>query len=187
MIKIGITGSLSSGKTTVSKILSSKKHPLFSADNVVKNLYKKDSFKKLISKKLGIKNKLNLKKMIKEKILKDKSNVKKLENIVHPLVRKEMRKFVKKNINRNQIFFEIPLLIESKLMKNFDIILFVKARKKIRLKRFKLKGGDEKLFHILNNKQFSDQIKMKHCDYIINNEKNIKILKKKLSDILNRI
>lgn len=187
MIKIGITGSLSSGKTTVSKILSSKKHPLFSADNVVKNLYKKDSFKKLVSKKLGIKNYSNIKKIIKEIILKDTSNIKKLENIVHPLVRTEMQKFARKNINKKKVFFEIPLLIESKLMKNFDLILFVKAKKKIRLKRFKLKGGDEKLFHILNNKQLSDRIKMKYSDYVIDNEKNIKILKKKLSDILSRI
>ena len=40
MIKIGITGSLASGKTTASKILSHKRGPLFSADNVVKNLLK---------------------------------------------------------------------------------------------------------------------------------------------------
>ena len=41
MKKIGITGSLASGKTTASKILARKKFPLFSADNEVKKLYKK--------------------------------------------------------------------------------------------------------------------------------------------------
>ena len=39
MIKIGITGSLASGKTTASKIISNKKGPLFSADEIVKKLY----------------------------------------------------------------------------------------------------------------------------------------------------
>ena len=52
MIKIGITGSLASGKTTASKILSNSRGPLFSADRVVKKLYEKKSFRSLISKKL---------------------------------------------------------------------------------------------------------------------------------------
>ena len=55
MIKIGITGSLSSGKTTASKILANKRGPLFSADKAVNQLYKNDAFKSLISKKFDIK------------------------------------------------------------------------------------------------------------------------------------
>ena len=51
MIKIGITGSLASGKTTASKILSHRRGPLFSADKIVNNLYKKNSFIKLLMKK----------------------------------------------------------------------------------------------------------------------------------------
>ena len=51
MIKIGITGSIASGKTTASKILSHKKGPLFSADKIVKNLYKNNNFKKFLKKK----------------------------------------------------------------------------------------------------------------------------------------
>ena len=57
MIKIGITGSLASGKTTASKILSYKRGPLFSADIEVQKLYKSKNFKLLIIKKFGIKNK----------------------------------------------------------------------------------------------------------------------------------
>ena len=48
---------------------------------------------------------------------------------------------------KKNLFYEIPLLIENKLMKYFDIIIFIKAKKKLRLKRFKAKGGDEKLFN----------------------------------------
>ena len=51
MKKIGITGSLASGKTTASKILARGKYPLFSADNEVKKLYKRKSFIGLISNK----------------------------------------------------------------------------------------------------------------------------------------
>ena len=49
-MKIGITGSLASGKTTASKILSTGKGPLFSADQVVKELYLKNYFNKIIRK-----------------------------------------------------------------------------------------------------------------------------------------
>ena len=55
MIKIGITGSVASGKTTASKIIASKQGPLFSADKVVKKLYTQNKFKKLIAKKLNLK------------------------------------------------------------------------------------------------------------------------------------
>ena len=181
MKKIGITGSLASGKSTASKILG-KKGPVFSADNIVKKLY--SHRKKYISKKLKIQSSSNLKSLIKKKISKEKLFFKKLEKVVHPLVRKEMVKFANKHYNKKFIFFEIPLLVESRLMKYFDIIFFIKAKKSLRLKRFKKKGGDRSFFNILNKKQFDDRKKAKHCDHIVVNEKNLNILKKNLLDIL---
>ena len=71
-------------------------------------------------------------------------------------------------------------------MKFFDVIIFVKAKKKFRLKRFKSKGGDYKLFNILNNKQMSVKRKINYCDHVVVNEKNINTLKKKLSVIISR-
>ena len=94
-----------------------------------------------------------------------------------------MKNFIKINNNKPFCFFEIPLLIESKLMKYFDVIILIKANKNIRSKRFQLKGGSEKLFKILNNKQLNDSKKMKYCDHVVVNEKNINVLKKNLLDI----
>ncbi len=71
-------------------------------------------------------------------------------------------------------------------MKFFDIIIFVKAKRSVRLKRFKEKGGSKKLFTILNNKQLSDAKKIKYSDHIIVNENNKKILKNHLLDILEK-
>ena len=184
MIKIGITGSIASGKTTASKILSHNRGPLFNADKEVKKFYKKNDFKKLLMEEFKIKKKANLKKSLKNKILKSKKNIKKLEKIIHPMVRGEMKKFINLHKKKNKTFYEIPLLIESKLSKYFDIIIFIKAKKKIRLKRFKKKGGDSKLFEILNNKQLSDQKKSRFSDHVVENEKNLNILKKTLSDII---
>ena len=183
MKKIGITGSVASGKSTASKYLSFNRGPLFSADDAVKKLYRNKNFKKLISEKLKIKN-VDIIENIKKKIILNKKSFKKLEKIIHPLVRKQMKKFISKNSKKKNLFFEIPLLIESKLMSNFDLIIFIKANKRIRLKRFLLKGGNKRIFEILNNKQLSDKKKIKFCDHVVTNEKNKKLLKKKLSDII---
>ena len=131
MIKIGITGSIASGKTTASKILSYKRGPLFSADKVVKDLYKSKYFKSLIARRFKIKKNNQIKKSLKKLILENKKNIYKLEKIIHPLVRKKMRIFISQNRGKKFLFFEIPLLIESKLMKHFNIIIFIKTKKKI--------------------------------------------------------
>ena len=67
------------------------------------------------------------------------------------------------------------MLVKNKLTKFFDVVIFIKAKKKIRLKRFKKKGASEELFNFLNNKQLSDSIKTKFSDHVIVNEKNINI------------
>ena len=184
MMKIGITGSLSSGKTTASKFLSNKQRPLFSADTAVRDLYRSKSFKSLISKKFGVENNNQIKKSIKKLIIRNRENLKELEKIIHPLVRKKMKKFTSVNKNKKILLYEIPLLIESKLMKLFDVIIFIKSKKKERLRRFILKHGSKKLFEFLNSQQLSDKKKMKFCDHIVVNEKNLKILKKNLSLIM---
>ena len=186
MIKIGITGSLASGKTTASKILSFRRGPLFSADKVVKKLYKNRDFKSLISKKFRIKNNSQLKESLKKLILENKENIKKLERIIHPLVRKKMKDFTTQNKKKKFLFYEIPLLIESKLMKHFNVVVFIKAKKQLRLKRFKSKIGDEKLFKLFDNKQLNDVKKIKFCDYVVVNEKNLNILKKNLLVIISK-
>ena len=186
MIKIGITGSISSGKTTVSKILSKGKGTFFSADKVVKKLYSEIKFKKSLAKKLKFKYNNQFKKTLKKKILEKKKNLDKIEKIVHPFVREEMFNYLKKNINKKTSFFEIPLLIENKLTKYFDKIILIKSSKKVRLKRYISNGGDKKLFNLLNSKQLVESKKMRYCDHIIVNNKSLSILKKNILNILNK-
>ena len=129
-MKVGITGSLASGKTTASKILSAGRGPLFSADAVVKKLYTKNNFKKVVTKKLNLKNSLNIKKLLREKIKEDKSNIKKLEKIIHPLVRKEMHKFIKKNIKKNLFFLKYLFLLKT-ISRIFLILFFTLKQKNL--------------------------------------------------------
>ena len=69
MNKIGITGSLASGKTIASKFLSVGRGPLFSADSVVKRLYANKKFKNIICKKFNIEKPRYLKETLRKKIL----------------------------------------------------------------------------------------------------------------------
>ena len=97
-----------------------------------------------------------------------------------------MKNFTSKNKNKKLLFYEIPLLIESKLMKYFNVIVFIKAKKQLRLKRFLSKKGDKKLFNLLNNKQMNDIKKIKFCDHLVVNERNLNILKMNLLAIISK-
>ena len=186
MIKIGITGSLASGKSTVAKLISRNRYPIFSADEVVKALYKKRDFTNKVKKKFNFKNTKNLKKKIKNLIKKDKKALQKLELIIHPLVRREMRAFMRSKKDIKIKIFEIPLLIESKLTKYFDVILFVGAKKNIRLKRYVAKGGDKKIFTVLEKRQSKPSKKIKISDHVIYNNRSIKNLKKNVKFLINK-
>ena len=104
-MKIGITGSLSSGKSSVAKILSKNNRLLFSADKIVKNLYYNKKFQKRIKRKFNIKNN-NIKREIKNRLLKEEIPLKKLSKMIHPFVRKKMREFYKKNRKKKIIFLK---------------------------------------------------------------------------------
>ena len=179
---VGITGSIASGKTTVAHMLAGRKYPLFNADKAVSNLYKKKNFTKILVKRFKLDGNKKIKDQIKLVLKKNKKNLYKLETIIHPLVRKEMKIFLKKK--NKLLFLEIPLLIESKLKKYFDKVIFVDAKKKIRLKRYLKRNGKQKTFNLLNNRQLSPVIKKKICDYTINNNFSLELLKKNVKNFM---
>ncbi len=181
-MKIGLTGSLSSGKSTAIKYLGKGILPIFSADDEVKKLYKKKNLINKINRKFNIK--IKNKSQLRNLVLLKKIKIKSLEKIIHPLVRLNMRKFIIKNKKRKKLLFEIPLLIESKLTKNFDIIIFLSAKKSIRLKRFIKAGGNKKLFQILDKRQMSPNKKKSYCNYTVENNSSLKNLKKNINQIL---
>jgi dephospho-CoA kinase len=176
MIAIGITGSIASGKSTFAQLIAKNKYPLFSADKIVSDLYKKKKFSKMLAKKFNLSSKKKIKVQIKLIVNENKNKLKILESIIHPFVRKGMNKFLKK---KNKIvIFEIPLLIENKLNKHFNKIVFVDTKKKSRLKRYLKKNGDKNIFNILNKRQLSSIVKKKICDVVVNNNYSLAILEK---------
>ena len=160
MTIIGITGSIASGKSTVARLIAGNKHPLFNADKVVLDLYKDNKFLKLLMKKLKLKDKKKIKQQLKLLIKKNKKTLTILESIIHPFVRKKMNKFLK--IKSKILILEIPLLIENKLHKYFDKIVFVDAQKKLRLKRYLRRNNNQNTFRILNQRQLLSTTKKKN-------------------------
>ena len=183
MIKIGITGSIASGKSTVAKMLSNGKYPIFDADYAVKKIYKKKSFKDKAYKILGVKSKNEVKRIVS----KNPKKLKVTEKIIHPLVKRELKAFTKRNRRKKFLIFEIPLLIESKLMKTYDKIIFVNSKKALRIKRYMKKGKSREIFNLLDKRQLQPVKKIKFCDYVINNNSSLKNLKKNVKIIQNKI
>tara|TARA_B100000575_G_scaffold214030_1_gene174807 strand:+ start:541 stop:1128 length:588 start_codon:yes stop_codon:yes gene_type:complete len=188
MIRVGILGSIGSGKSFIAKLF---KQPVFNADHEVKIIYKKnrECFKNL-KKKLPyfIKSfpirKIELIKAINE----DKRNLSKISSVVHPLVRKKMKIFLRKNKNKKMVILDIPLLIENKLNKKNDILLFIKSNKKNILKRLEKRANfDINILKNLKNNQVDLLKKRKLANYIIDNNFPQNIMRKKIKLLKNKI
>ena len=85
------------------------------------------------------------------------------------------------------MIFEIPLLIESRLMKNFSKIVFVNSKKKIRLKRYLKRGKNKTIFNLLDKRQLSPMKKIKSSNHVINNNNSLEFLKKNVKIIKNNL
>jgi len=188
MIRVGIIGSIGSGKSFISRLFG---YPVFNADDEVKYIYKKnkDCFNKL-KKKLPkfVKSFPIKKKELISSISSNKKNLKIISSIVHPLVRKNMKKFIIRNKKSEMVIFDIPLLIENKLNKKKDIVIFVKSKKYKVLNRLKKRPNfDKKLIRNLKENQLILSKKKKSADYVINNNFSINVMKKKVKQIKNKI
>ena len=188
MIKIGILGDLGSGKSFVAKQFG---FPVFDADNEVRKIYRKNKkcytkLKKAIPEYI-LTFPINKKEIVKS-ILSNQKNLKKIINIVHPIVRSRMNKFIYKNKKKKMIVLDVPLLLENKIEKKNNILVFVDAKKKEIIKNLKKrKNYNLKIIKILKKFQLPLNYKKKKSDFVIKNnfkmqpvKKSVKLLKKKL-------
>ena len=189
MIKIGILGDIGSGKSYVAKNFG---YPVFNADAEVSKLYKKDrkifnKLKKILPKYIYLfpinKNEIS------SAILANRSNLKKIVKIVHLEIKKKMNIFLNKNKNKKIIILDIPLLLENKINKKKDILVFVQSKKLDILRRIKKrKNFNSKLLSKFKNIQLPLDYKKKKAQFVIKNnftKKSVnKSIKKILEDIL---
>ena len=188
MIRVAIIGGIGSGKSFISKLFG---YPVFNADNEVKYIYKSDKlcFNKL-KKKLPnfIKNFPIKKKELALAISSNKKNLKLISSIVHPLVRKRMKKFIIKHKKQKMIVLDIPLLIENKLNKKKDTLIFIQSKNSNVLARLKKRPNfNEKLIRSLKENQVMLSRKRKLAKYVINNNFSINIMKKRVKLVKNKI
>ena len=174
MRRIGILGDIGSGKTYVAKCFG---YPVFNADLEVAKIYKNNRkvFQKLKKELPNYFDSFPLKKKeIIDAILSNKRNLKKIIKIVHYEVRKKMNNFLKKNKHKKFVVLDVPLLLENKINKKKDILIFVQSRKSEVLKRLKKrKNFNNKILNNFKRIQLSLVLKKKKSQFIIkNNFKN---------------
>lgn len=182
MLKIGITGGIGSGKTVVCKLFELLCIPVYYADTEAKRLMHEDKILiSQIKKKFGTniydqKNQLN-KKLLSEIVFKDEIKLKILNSLVHPAVKKDFLRWVKKQKNTPYVIKEAALLFESSSYKQLDKIITVYAPVNLRITR------TIKRDHISKNEvkkrmnaQMNDEAKIKRSDFVIYNDEKTPVI-----------
>jgi len=188
MIRIGILGDIGSGKSFVAKNFG---YPVFNADDEVGKLYRNN-------KKIFIKLRKVLPKYIysfpvnkneiTKAILDNKNNLKKIIKVIHSEIRKKMNIFISKNRNRKIIILDIPLLLENKINKKNDILIFVESKKIDVMRRLsKRKNFNKILFNRFKKIQLPLDYKKQKSHFIIKNYYSKKMIKRDINNILEKI
>tara|TARA_B100000029_G_scaffold269745_2_gene265069 strand:+ start:826 stop:1410 length:585 start_codon:yes stop_codon:yes gene_type:complete len=193
MIKIGITGNIGSGKTTLSNLFKDTAF-IFNADKEAKKHLKKHSVlqKKLVNvfgNQILTGNNLDFKKLANISF-QNKKNQEILNGIVWPEVGMLITSALENLEPKKYQYFivDAALLFEANFQYFFDYIILVTADKNIRLKRaVERKNIDLSQIKKRMALQLSDKEKIKKANFVINNDSDIKNLKKQFNEILKKI
>ena len=186
--KIGITGSIGMGKTTVSSMFKKNGIEVWNADLEVHKLYENGNkgYKKIISVYPQLKGKIEIDRkkltnLIRQKII----DLKKIEKIIHPLLKRSRLNFIKENEKKKIIAFEIPLLYETGANKWLDYVISVYCSKKTQMERlYKRNNFNKDNIKYLLSKQISIKHKNKNADFLINTDQNKMTVEKEVRKII---
>jgi len=181
MRKIGLTGSIGSGKSTVSRIFSSIGVKIYYADNEAKKFlaYKEikdqliDTFGKDI---LGANHEIDRKKLGK-RVFSNQQELLFLNSLIHPLVRSDFESWLRQFMDEEYIIHEAAIIYETGFNENFDAIISVSAPEDMRITRVMERDtvNREDVIRRMEN-QWSDEHKVGMADYVIvNDEQNLLI------------
>ena len=179
MYKIGITGSIGTGKTTIANIFALFKIPIFDADREIKNILKKKEIKQklkniwpLIVKKDQI-DKLKLR----EIIFSNNTEKNKLEKLLYPYLEIELKIFEAANDKKNILVYDVPLIYETKTEKRYDKILLAHCNKEIQRERVLTRDNISiSLFEKILASQLSFDDKIKFKPQVINTKNKFFVL-----------
>ena len=176
MKKIGLTGGIGSGKSTVSKIFKLFGIPVYNSDQISKNILLNNKIvqKKIINvlgEEIVQNNKVNTTK-ISEIIFQNKKKLDAVNTILHDEVKKDFNHWLFKQ-KGSYIIKESAIIFEAKIESTFDKIILVKSCENTRIKRIMERDKKNKklILSIIKN-QYSNTFLSKNADYIINNNSN---------------
>ena len=176
MKKIGITGTIASGKTSVSISLKRRGMPVFNADNYSKIALHQGSqcYARLIeilgSSVLDDNQDIDPHQMA-EIIFNDEEKRRAVNEAVHPFVKEGMRKFFASHADRPLVFAEVPLLFESHWEKEFDAVCVITCAKEEALKRMmKDRGYTKKEAERRYASQIDPEKQKAMADYVLIND-----------------
>lgn len=176
MIKVGLTGSIGMGKSTVASMFKKLGYPVQNADDIVHQLYSDIAVKPIqkIFPSAVVDGQIDRTKLAKL-VVADAKKFKQLETIVHPLVRVEEQNFFNQAEKSGAKFavIDIPLLFETDSEDRFDVIIVVSADLQVQRKRvLSREGMTEKLFKTILDKQMPDHEKRDRAHIIIDTNKS---------------
>lgn len=175
MKKIGLTGGIGSGKSTVAEIFSRLGIPVFVSDRIAADLQENDEAVKegiiaIFGALIYSDGKLNRKKVA-ELVFADKKTLGQLNAVVHPAVQKAFEKFCDENNQAQFVVKESAILFEIGDDKNLDGMIVVAAPGELRIKRVMLRDGveEEVVLQRIKN-QMKQEEKVKQANYVIIND-----------------
>ncbi len=179
-LKIGLTGGIGSGKSTVAKMFELLDVPVYYADEASKRLYQTDkdlmlALKKHFGEDIYTNEQLNRSRLA-AIVFKDKSKLELLNSLVHPLTIRDAQEWMQKQTT-SYLIKEAALLFETGSVAGLDYVIGVYAPTHIRIKRVmdRDKVAREDVLNRMN-KQIDENIKMRLCDFVIvNNEQELVI------------
>jgi len=192
MLKVGVTGGIGSGKSTVSRFFSALGVPVYDSDQRAKSLMQyDDSIRSKIKIEFGDnayhKNELN-RTYLAEIVFKNESKLKQLNAIVHPVVKTDFINWLSQNSNAKLVIKEAAIMIESGAYKDLDKLIVVNASRNQKIKW--IKQRDQLSLVDIENRiqnQLSDEIRNQYADFIIENNSGKMELKQQVLSIYNKL
>ena len=192
MVKVGLTGGIGSGKTTVSNFLLDYGIPVYNSDSKGKtlmntNLELKNNIVSIFGERVYDNGILNTN-LLSSIVFSNPKKIEQLNNLVHPKVAQDFNQWVGKNNNKPILVKEAAILIESGAYLNMDKIILVVSEKSTRINRVsKRDNSDLESIEKRINLQLTDNEKIKYADYIIENNSSLENLKLEVLKVVNKI
>ena len=187
MKRIGITGNIGSGKSTVSSILRTRGFTVLDADEVAREVSSDPRILLEVSAALGpeyvTESGLN-RPLLAERVFNDILALEKLNSIIHPRVRARMAQ-LEGGASGKAVFQDIPLLFENGLEHGFEATILVDAPVNTRLERVEKRSNlTPEQFWARENAQMSPQQKRARADWIIENTGTLQQLEREVTRVL---